>query len=217
MRFAYADPPYPGLAHYYPERQEVDHASLLDRLTTEFPDGWALSTSSRALRAVLALCPPDVRICAWFKGPRPTKSRRAVMSWEPVLVHRGRELSTASPQVLRDALIAQGRFRAYPGALVGMKPPAFAEWLFAQLGAAPGDELVDLFPGSGAVRRAWIRYTSPQYSNDASAAAPRDASSPAESDGSTGCRSDASPRGAHDASPSDPADASRRAAAANDT
>jgi hypothetical protein len=40
MRFAYADPPYPGLANYYPEREEVDHASLVDRLVAEFRDGW---------------------------------------------------------------------------------------------------------------------------------------------------------------------------------
>lgn len=42
MRFAYADPPYPGKAKYYPEKTEVDHASLIGRLATEYPDGWAL-------------------------------------------------------------------------------------------------------------------------------------------------------------------------------
>lgn len=40
-----------------------------------------------------------------------------------------------------------------------MKPPQFSAWMFAQLGALPGDELVDLFPGSGAVTDAWQRYT----------------------------------------------------------
>lgn len=160
MRFAYADPPYPGKAFYYPERQEVDHASLIDRLDRNYPDGWALSTSSRSLRDVLPLCPPTARVCAWFKGPRPTKSRRALMSWEPLIVVRGRTLQTASPQALSDGLIAQGRFRALPGAMIGMKPPAFAEWMFRQLGAQVGDELDDIFPGSGAIRRAWIRAAS---------------------------------------------------------
>lgn len=58
-------------------------------------------------------------------------------------------------------LEARGQHRAYPGAVVGMKPPPFATWMFRQLGAAPGDVLDDLFPGSGAVGRAWSRYAGP--------------------------------------------------------
>jgi hypothetical protein len=57
-----------------------------------------------------------------------------------------------------DALDYRGRYRAFPGALVGMKPPQFAVWMFEQLGAAPGDELVDLYPESGAVTEAWRRF-----------------------------------------------------------
>ena len=30
MRFAYADPPYPGMAHRYPENTEVDHLNVED-------------------------------------------------------------------------------------------------------------------------------------------------------------------------------------------
>jgi hypothetical protein len=46
--------------------------------------------------------------------------------------------------------------RARPaGHVTGAKPPAFLTWLFHCLGARPGDELVDLFPGSGAVALAW--------------------------------------------------------------
>lgn len=51
-----------------------------------------------------------------------------------------------------------GEPRAFPGAIVGMKPPQFAEWVFRMLGAAPGDELDDLYPGSGAVSLAWSRH-----------------------------------------------------------
>lgn len=159
MTFAYADPPYPGKAFYYPEKTEVDHVSLLETLQNKYPDGWALSTSSRALRDVLALCPPGVRVCAWFKGPRPTKSRRALTSWEPVIVAGGRPLPVNVVCDVVDGLIARGRFRAFPGALVGMKPPAFAEWLFKMLGAVQGDTFHDLFPGSGAVTLAWERYS----------------------------------------------------------
>jgi hypothetical protein len=164
MVFAYADPPYPGKASLYPEKTEVDHASLLERLTKNYPDGWALSTSSEALRDVLSLAPGGVRICAWFKGPRHTKSRRALVSWEPLLVFGGRPLRVDVVQDLSDGLIARGRFRSFPGAMVGMKPPAFAEWMFRQLGASSADRLDDLFPGSGAIRRAWIRYTGKESS-----------------------------------------------------
>ncbi len=41
MRFAYADPPYPGNAGIYPEREGVDYRELIARLRAEFPDGWA--------------------------------------------------------------------------------------------------------------------------------------------------------------------------------
>jgi hypothetical protein len=48
--------------------------------------------------------------------------------------------------------------RSSPGAMVGMKPPRFAVWMFGQLGALAGDELVDLYPGSGAITETWRRY-----------------------------------------------------------
>jgi hypothetical protein len=162
MIFAYADPPYPGKAHYYPEKTEVDHASLIDRLTTDYPDGWALSTSAAALRDVLSLCPRAVRVCAWFRGPRYTKSYKTLSSWEPLIIHRGRPLATDRVQLELDGLIYQGKYRAFPGYMIGSKPPQFAEWMFAQLGAAHGDRLDDLFPGSGAVSVAWARFSDPR-------------------------------------------------------
>ena len=170
-RFAYADPPYPGCAHYYDERQEVDHAELVQRLTSNYPDGWALSTSSTALREVLALCPAETRVCIWRRRVRVTAGKRALSAWEPLLVVAGREHSTMSAQqllddvqtddvVLDEVLDYRGRYDSFNGALVGMKPPEFAVWMFRQLGARPGDTLEDLYPGSGAIGRAWRLYTS---------------------------------------------------------
>lgn len=40
----------------------------------------------------------------------------------------------------------------------GSKPEKFCFWLFEILGMEPGDELVDIFPGSGAVMRAWENF-----------------------------------------------------------
>ncbi len=187
-RFAYADPPYPGCAHYYEERQEVDHADLIARLMAEYPDGWALSTSSSALRDILALCPPATRVCVWRRRVRGGPSKRALSAWEPLLVFRGREHATDVSQqlldyiatddvILDEVLDYRGRYDSFSGALVGMKPPSVSAWIFRQLGARAGDTLDDLYPGSGAVGRAWTLYTS-----DANALGPRDGCEPSRRD-----------------------------------
>ena len=139
----------------------MDHLELIRRLEADYPDGWALSTSAAALRDVLPMCPASTRVCVWRRRTRPTRSRRALSAWEALLVAGGRELQTERPQEVLDVLDYRGRYDAFPGALVGMKPPEFAVWMFAQLGAQAGDELADLFPGSGAIGRAWALYTQP--------------------------------------------------------
>ena len=106
------------------------------------------------------MCPVGIRVCAWRRRVRPTRSRRPLSAWEPLLVYGGRHLEAGWPQEVLDHLDYRGRYDAMPGALVCMKPPEFAVWMFAQLGAQPGDELADLFPGSGAIGRAWELYTS---------------------------------------------------------
>ena len=45
-----------------------------------------------------------------------------------------------------------------PARVVGAKPAAFCGWLFQLLGARPGDEFLDVFPGSGGVTRAWVAF-----------------------------------------------------------
>lgn len=47
-----------------------------------------------------------------------------------------------------------------PARVVGAKPAVFIRWIFDLLGALPGDEFVDVFPGSGGVSRAWELYCS---------------------------------------------------------
>lgn len=114
LRVAYADPPYPQLAdRYYRDHVdyagEVDHRLLVDRLVSEFPDGWALSTSAAALQMVLALCPTSVRVAAWFRGERPTASYRPLVAWEPVIFHGGRALRSPVDQRRLDALVHVAR------------------------------------------------------------------------------------------------------------
>ena len=42
--------------------------------------------------------------------------------------------------------------------LKGAKPRAFARWIFEILNVQPGDDFVDLFPGSGAIGAAWADF-----------------------------------------------------------
>jgi len=194
MTFAYADPPYPTNAHLYRDHPdyagEVDHPRLVEQLTTGYPDGWALSTSARALPMVLSLLAGvDVRVAAWFRRPRPHATARwPISTWEPVIYHRGRpslsaaaDTSTSSPRdgsFRYDALICRSGPRTTdPGRVIGTKPAEFCYWLFDLLGALPGDTLDDLFPGSGGVARAWDRYTSLDVDRDTSQRDPQDASS----------------------------------------
>ncbi|QHF24113.1 hypothetical protein GTU73_08880 [Rathayibacter sp. VKM Ac-2804] len=99
LRLAYADPPYPGLSkRYYGEHPdfggEVDHPALIASLAAF--DGWALSTSARALPEVLASCPPGVRVAAWHRGDRHGRSRGPANAWEPVIYFGGRDASFAA-------------------------------------------------------------------------------------------------------------------------
>lgn len=154
MKFAYADPPYPGLAHYYPENREVNHRILVETLQEYYRDGWALSTSSDALSDVLELCPNDARVAVWIKGARSSRTHAPRKTWEPVIFVGGRTRQL-DREGINDSLHFGGRQHSHPNALIGMKPAAFCEWVFQLLGAEQGDELDDIFPGSGAVSRAW--------------------------------------------------------------
>lgn len=188
-RLAYADPPYPGKAHYYKGHPdyagEVDHGLLIASLSAEY-DAWALSTSASALQDVLALCPPGVRVAAWFRGERPNDQTDLPQNaWEPVIyagdvrrlavdedLHDASRSAAARRDTSRrpgavaeiprntsrrtDTLIYHSRPRLTdPGRVIGAKPAAFCRWIFDLLGATPADTLVDVFPGSAGVARAW--------------------------------------------------------------
>jgi len=163
LRLAYADPPYPGKARLYrghPDYAgEVDHADLIRRLSTF--DGWALSTSAAALPAVLGLCPAGTRVAAWHRGERPAASWRPLSAWEPLLYRGGRAVAPSALQTRRVDSLVHGvaPMTTLPDRVIGAKPAAFCRWVFDLLGAAAGDTLDDLFPGSGAVARAWAAFT----------------------------------------------------------
>jgi hypothetical protein len=188
LRLAYADPPYPGKAWLYRHHPdyagEVDHAALIRRLLAY--DGWALSTSAAALPEVLRLCPPGVRVAAWHRGERPAASWRPLHAWEPVIYREGRPVNPSRLEKRRvDSLVCGvSPMTTLPSRVVGAKPAAVCRWIFDLLGGATGDSLDDLFPGSGAVGRAWAAFTGrvdPSYQAraDASGQPTADATAPA--------------------------------------
>ena len=42
--------------------------------------------------------------------------------------------------------------------VIGKKPKTFLFWLFDCIGLQPGDELIDLYPGTRAVSQSWEEY-----------------------------------------------------------
>jgi hypothetical protein len=99
-----------------------------------------------------------VRVCAWVKPFSPMKPRVSVQhGWEPIILRGGRRRSIADG-LLNDWVAANPVRPTRAGDVVGMKPDEVLFWLFRALGARPGDELVDLFPGSGRVIQAWERF-----------------------------------------------------------
>jgi hypothetical protein len=152
-RVVYADPPYIGCANKYPEKQEVDHALLIQQL--EGYDGWALSASSPSLKVLLPLCANGVRVGAWVKPFCSFKPNvNPAFAWEPVLFKPCRARSRTENTV-RDWVSANITLRK---GLTGAKPESFCFWLFDLLGLRPSDEFVDMFPGTRAVTKTWLKW-----------------------------------------------------------
>jgi hypothetical protein len=155
MRFAYADPPYVGQSKKHYGGAEVNHRLLVAHLCDEFPDGWALSLHAPSLRQMLPLCPDDCRVSPWVKPFASFKPNvNPGYCWEPVIGRGGRKKNRDEPTV-RDYHVENITLRR---GLSGVKPDGFCFWIFDLLGMQAGDELADVFPGSGAVSKAWERF-----------------------------------------------------------
>lgn len=159
MMLGYADPPYPGCAFLYKDHPdfagEIDHASLVERLQSEF-SGWVLHTSATP-ESIAMLAPLVVktgaRWCSWVKGFAAFKRNVPVAyAWEPVIIKAARKPVVSKRLVMRDWI---EHSIALKRGLTGAKPEAVCHWVFELIGARPEDQLEDLFPGTGAVTRAW--------------------------------------------------------------
>ena len=159
MKIGYADPPYIGCAHLYKQHPdyagEVDHAALIERLHTEY-DGWILHAAATS-RSIAVLAPlvekTGARWMSWVKGFAAFKRNVPVAyAWEPVIIKPARKPIVDGRIVMRDWI--QESITLKRG-LTGAKPEKVCHWAFHLVGAIPGDMFHDMYPGSGAVQRAW--------------------------------------------------------------
>lgn len=162
MKIAYADPPYVGCADLYRDHPdyggEVDHAALVERLQSDY-DGWVLHAAATP-RSMAALAPlvekTGARWMSWVKGFAAFKRNVSVAyAWEPVIVKAARKPVVSKRLVMRDWVECSITLRK---GLTGAKPEAVCHWAFEMVGARPEDELIDLYPGTGAVTRAWATW-----------------------------------------------------------
>ncbi len=160
MRFAYADPPYMGKAKKHYGGEEVDQLALIRELDADF-DGWALSCNATDLRYLLPTCPTRARTLAWVKANAALKKNVGLTyAWEAVILAPGRKRSHTDGFVndwIRTAATVAGRVDGKT--FVGAKPEPFSYWLFEAANLRAGDEFHDLFPGTGAVTRAWEKWS----------------------------------------------------------
>lgn len=152
---AYADPPYPGQAGRYAGGVEVNHEALVNHLR-EY-DGWALSTSAAALLDVWNLC-PEARCAAWSKTWATNGWSRVRWSWEPVLfVTDVKGIKPGEASKVWDSLVCApdltSGWTEVAGKGGGAKPEPFVRWVLELLDYREGDDLADIFPGSGALTR----------------------------------------------------------------
>lgn len=131
---------------------EYDDIEAHERLAVTLAeyDGWAMSMTSGNLHDLLPLF-PGARIAAWVKPFAAFKRNvRIAYTWEPVLFKPGRDSSTLGAPVGRDHLAESITMRK---GLTGAKPERFCSWVLDLVGWIPGDELDDLFPGTGVMDR----------------------------------------------------------------
>lgn len=164
MNFAYADPPYPGCAHFYKDHEdyagEVDHRELVERLQDEF-DFWVLHTNIPGLRMMERehILPENgIRIGQWIKPFAAFKRNVPVAyAYEPVIFKSVRKPVVSKRLVMRDFIegpVVRASITMKRG-LTGAKPEDVCHWAFEVAAARPDDTLHDLFPGTGAVTKAW--------------------------------------------------------------
>lgn len=149
---------------------DVDtHRLLIAYLFTNYPDGWALSCHANNLDDLLPLIPRSRRrIAVWAKPFHAYKKGvRPAYSWEPIIFYAGRNQQPPVPEKGGKAITPKDHRFADSGeepllvkanitlkkGLTGAKPEPVCEYVCDLLGVQAGDELDDLFTGTGVMDR----------------------------------------------------------------
>lgn len=179
MKLAIADPPYPPFigaggrknrasrwygsgqrsasdrpSDFHPDAADWDnpirHRALLEHLMKEF-DGWAIATSPDGLSAYYPL-PPAARVMAWIKPNAQPGAHRLRSMWEPVIIYPpdGRRSNRGGVGAMSDVLTSPAPRVGF----IGAKPESWTLWVLSAMGYREGDEVTDLFRGSGMVTTA---------------------------------------------------------------
>ena len=172
-----ADPPYLGRAvRYYGEggcgighgKGQADnhpeaylwdlpetHRQLVKDLQQNY-DGWAIAMSVHSLSTYLSEVTTDsrngIRVCVWHKPSSVTSGNRITNNWEPVLIKvpSNRKGWASGAERMSDVCSAN----PLKDGFMGSKPLTWTHWVLDLLGYTEGDEVVDMFHGSGAVTNA---------------------------------------------------------------
>jgi hypothetical protein len=180
MKLAIADPPYLGRAHRWygvggrakgrgkgradehPEAYLWDkpetHIDLALTLLADF-DGFAIACTSHSLSTYLSVIETEsengIRILSWIKPASLPSGSRITQSWEPVIVKVPKERKgRGKGKQMIDYLICTAPRKGFAGS----KPTQWTWWVMDAMGYKEGDEIVDLFNGSGAVNQAIQTY-----------------------------------------------------------
>jgi hypothetical protein len=176
LKLCIADPPYlgravrwygaggigytagQGQADNHPEAHIWDNPEThkqLARDLLENYDGFAIAMSVHSLSTYLDVIETEdrngIRVCVWHKNSALPSANRVQNNWEPVIVkipqnRRAHKSGLSTKDVFTCAPLRSG--------FVGSKPPEWTRWVLDLLGYKDGDEVIDLFEGSGAVSRA---------------------------------------------------------------
>ena len=181
MKLAIADPPYLGraalwyggkgrskqgtagraagrgdlAAEYHPDAHEWDdpvkHIALMVTMDDEY-DGWAMAASGKTLAPLLGFADKlGARLAIWHVTNAIPDGNRVSTRWEAVILRQpDARRAYGTGHAIGDVLSAPHPMSGF----VGAKPAVWTRWVLDMLGYQPGDEVDDLFPGSGAVARA---------------------------------------------------------------
>ena len=176
MKFAIADPPYlgravrwygaggcgngygSGQADIHPEAEIWDnpltHKQLCKDLLSNY-DGFAIALTVHSLSTYMSELQTNsrngIRVMCWVKPSSIPSGNRLQNVWEPVIIKMPQ-----SRKKYKSAKSCKDVLEAHPprNGFVGSKPALWTNWVLDAMGVIDGDQVDDLFKGSGLVTQA---------------------------------------------------------------